>query len=1061
MDRIDEVVKVLNANLLYVGNITDYNAFGIAEKVNRGEQVLLYEKTALGVQNGISINDSKRVTIFHTLKNIQSKSDNERGSGGSPKMVETYDLSLFTYYSNITNTITSKELLEIAKLAFPVTLSKSNKEALQISKITFEVTDSSFDKHDIFENVFTKQKNNLSDNSILVQIDYQVTMEFNRNCIPYLPCDLSEYDIEIQNSIRNCADIKDCIGIIESGSSVKYLNQQGDFVTVDSIDDIAGLIEAGSNITIIGSGTIADPYVISSSAGGGTWGSITGTLSNQTDLQTALDGKVDENSAIVGATKTKITYDTKGLVTAGDDATTADINDSTDRRYVTDDELTIVENIGSTGILTGGVISIGTGGAGVATTFSITAGTGQIINNTVDPSTITPVTWTVKTDVAVTNILTQLVTFIAIDSGGNVIQSTTDFTPAQMRQYIVIGVVVHSNLITINAVNQGQIVAYNQGNQLTDLMYSIGLFNVTGNVFSPNGANLKINKSAGSIFRRGANYSTLSDNPHLVTTASLTQGAFRMQNQTGAGGASVTDIDVANYDVGGVTTVISPSTRFSVLRIYLFQSNLIAVQRGQAIYNSLAEAKASIQTENYVTNSVLLANGLLRGFLVVQANATDLSIGTKAFFIEAGKFGGSSGVGGLSVSTMQNTYDNSSDPEILTDSTRGAVTFKRGSASDTDDVFEILNNAGTQKFAVTGNGKVFTASETASRIASINAGQELESLDTTTYPDLVELSRVKGVTSAIQTQLDSKQATLSIASDAEMQTGTDNVKYTTALRIASWWTWIKTQVATISAIWTFSAGIAMSGGRFLLTNTSTASGDGFYRSAANLVKWCINSVDVFEFGTTLRSKVAHYFDATMFTNLTPTAISIPVINTDGSISANYGVETAYMNISAQGLAAIASTTTETELTAATSLGDNTFLAVNNFTNRMTAFGRSGVIGMVATNTYTFAVRFGPAATAFASRTVVATTGAISAAALTAQGWKLDGIFSIKTHSASAVVNCAFELKVNGQAIVVVSTVTSASIDTTVDNVLTVTIDYGTSSASNTCTLHQEYIYKLS
>jgi hypothetical protein len=75
-----------------------------------------------------------------------------------------------------------------------------------------------------------------------------------------------------------------------------------------------------------------------------TWGAITGTLSSQTDLQTALDSKVDENAAITGATKTKITYDAKGLVTAGADATTADIADSTDKRYVTDAQLTVIGN---------------------------------------------------------------------------------------------------------------------------------------------------------------------------------------------------------------------------------------------------------------------------------------------------------------------------------------------------------------------------------------------------------------------------------------------------------------------------------------------------------------------------------------------------------------------------------------------------------------------------------------------------------------------------------------------------------------------------------------------
>ena len=45
---------------------------------------------------------------------------------------------------------------------------------------------------------------------------------------------------------------------------------------------------------------------------------------------------VAANASITGATKTKITYDANGLVTAGANATTADIAPSTDRNYVTD-----------------------------------------------------------------------------------------------------------------------------------------------------------------------------------------------------------------------------------------------------------------------------------------------------------------------------------------------------------------------------------------------------------------------------------------------------------------------------------------------------------------------------------------------------------------------------------------------------------------------------------------------------------------------------------------------------------------------------------------------------
>ncbi len=93
----------------------------------------------------------------------------------------------------------------------------------------------------------------------------------------------------------------------------------------------------------------------------------THVISDVTNLQTSLDGKVDENAPITGATKTKITYDEKGLVTAGADATTADIADSTNRRYVTDAQQTVIGNTSGTNTgdqtitLTGDVTGTGTG----------------------------------------------------------------------------------------------------------------------------------------------------------------------------------------------------------------------------------------------------------------------------------------------------------------------------------------------------------------------------------------------------------------------------------------------------------------------------------------------------------------------------------------------------------------------------------------------------------------------------------------------------------------------------------------------------------------------------
>jgi len=67
--------------------------------------------------------------------------------------------------------------------------------------------------------------------------------------------------------------------------------------------------------------------------------SSAGTLALTSDLTS----KVTSNTAITGATKTKITYDSKGLVTSGADATTADIADSSNKRYVTDAEKTKID----------------------------------------------------------------------------------------------------------------------------------------------------------------------------------------------------------------------------------------------------------------------------------------------------------------------------------------------------------------------------------------------------------------------------------------------------------------------------------------------------------------------------------------------------------------------------------------------------------------------------------------------------------------------------------------------------------------------------------------------
>jgi len=96
--------------------------------------------------------------------------------------------------------------------------------------------------------------------------------------------------------------------------------------------DIASAIQPSDLATVATSGDYTDliniPTEFNPSA-------HTHPISDIINLQTELDSKVDENVAIAGATKSKITYDSKGLVTSGADATTDDITEGTNLYFTT------------------------------------------------------------------------------------------------------------------------------------------------------------------------------------------------------------------------------------------------------------------------------------------------------------------------------------------------------------------------------------------------------------------------------------------------------------------------------------------------------------------------------------------------------------------------------------------------------------------------------------------------------------------------------------------------------------------------------------------------------
>jgi len=128
--------------------------------------------------------------------------------------------------------------------------------------------------------------------------------------------------------------MKHQVYLLDNTSETDYSNIDADNIVllVDnsiSISDDTQVSLDGKVDKVSGSSLIADTSITR----------LANTSGENTGDQD-LSGKLDKNTTITPSTKTKITYDADGLVTEGDDATTEDINDSTDRRYLTDTQKT-------------------------------------------------------------------------------------------------------------------------------------------------------------------------------------------------------------------------------------------------------------------------------------------------------------------------------------------------------------------------------------------------------------------------------------------------------------------------------------------------------------------------------------------------------------------------------------------------------------------------------------------------------------------------------------------------------------------------------------------------
>lgn len=303
----------------------------------------------------------------------------------------------------------------------------------------------------------------------------------------------------------------------------------------------------------------------------------------------------------------------------------------------------------STALISGGDLSINVDN----TKFDITSGSGTFIDSYTDPAApvVTPLSWTPFTAESVTNLATQDVTYISINSSGTLVQSADLPFEEDIRDKIVLGALIHFSRTKIDFVSSfTQVPATSLGASMNDINKSLGIVNVgRGNTFSANGSNLKLNKSVGQIWSFGINYKNNRKNPSFISTAQNLQMPFTYQWRDGSGEwisavSTITDIVPGKYDdnTGGASSPngIVSDFQYTIKRIfYSGDTDTLNIQYGQEVYANLDSAIASVHSENWNVEPINDAGLLYRGALIVRGDATDLSDSDQAVFVEIDKFG--------------------------------------------------------------------------------------------------------------------------------------------------------------------------------------------------------------------------------------------------------------------------------------------------------------------------------------------------------------------------------------------------------------------------------------
>ena len=405
---------------------------------------------------------------------------------------------------------------------------------------------------------------------------------------------------------------------------------------------------------------------------------------------------------------------------------------------LTDLQRNVLEgNVSSTGVFefSGGGISLAS-----TSTFNVGSVEGWVVDNTSSP--LNPIAIYVKYSGA-TNIpslyySSATETYLLLTSGGTLFQQTTFPTPQERRQNIYLGKMGHGNKTSLNNAYNEPDLDISPLSQLRDMFSPIKLIN--DNVYPSAYTGLTFSTSSGTLWGLGIGFISNQLNPSSINVSANTITTFQYRTQTGGTFTNRTTIDVGNYDLNGVITAIGlPAKQSTNQRIYLLQNGQFRMQYGEQKYTDLATAIAAVTTETFTTFVNFKDNAILIAILSVRSDATLLTDPLQAKITFASKFGESvGGTGGISTTTLQQAYNNSTNPEIITDAALGAIQVKNGTgnADNVTTIFEAINAAGVSTAFLRADGKISGDTVSTPGFNANSNGLTATTVSATTYYNL-------------------------------------------------------------------------------------------------------------------------------------------------------------------------------------------------------------------------------------------------------------------------------------------------------------------------------------